>query len=109
MSGAVQSPVIDETVPVDVPPPTEKALDYYRTGNWLWAADQVWSFATLLVILGTGFSARLREWSMRIGRNWFFTVAVYWVLFTLLVGVPYAALIIATVRDGDATRGPDSV
>ena len=39
----------------------------------------------------------------------FWDVQHYGVLFTLLVGVPYAALIIATVRDGDATRGPDSV
>jgi Zn-dependent protease with chaperone function len=84
VSTAAQSPAIDETAPVAVPPPSEKALDYYRTGNWLWAADQVWSFATLLVILGTGFSARLRDWSRRVGRNWFFTVAVYWALFTVL-------------------------
>jgi len=75
---------VDETIRVDVPPPTEQALQYYRTGNWLWALDQVWSFLTLFVILGTGFSARLRNWSQRIGRHWYFTIAVYWVLFTLL-------------------------
>ena len=75
---------IAETVPVDVPEPTAKALQHHRSGIVLWVVDQVWSFATLFVILGTGFSARLRNWSERIGRNWFFTIAVYWVLFTLL-------------------------
>ena len=62
-------------VPVDVPEPTAKALQHHRSGIVLWVVEQVWSLATLFVILGTGFSARLRNWSKRIGRNWFFTVA----------------------------------
>ena len=84
VAAAVSGVAIDETASVVVPPPSEKAIAYYRSGNWLWALDQVWSFATLLLILGTGVSARLRDWAQRIGRNWFFTIAVYWVLFTIL-------------------------
>jgi hypothetical protein len=32
----------------------------------------------------------------------------YGMLLALLIGLPYAALIVATVADGHATRGPDS-
>jgi Zn-dependent protease with chaperone function len=53
----------------------------------------VWSFLILIVVLATGFSAKLRDWSQRIGRKWFFTLAVYFILFTLittLVDLPRA-------------------
>src|SRR5262245_9275804 len=68
---------VDETQRVDVPEPSEKALHYHRTGNVLWVVDQVWALLILVVILATGFSARLRDWSQRIGRRWFFTLVVY--------------------------------
>lgn len=81
------SAVIDETQPVDVPPPTGKALQYRASGNILWALDQVWSMLVLAVLLATGFSARLRDWSRRIGRTWFFTLAVYFILFTIITSI----------------------
>jgi STE24 endopeptidase len=81
---AVTTAAVDETEPVEVPPPTEKALQYYRSGNTLWVVDQTWSILLLAVMLATGFSARLRDWSQRIGRRWFFTLAVYWILFTIV-------------------------
>jgi Zn-dependent protease with chaperone function len=95
-AGAVQTPQepaataiapVDETQPVEVPPPTEKALQYHASGNILWAFDQVWSFAILIVLLATGFSARLRDWSQRIGRTWFFTLAIYFILFTIITSL----------------------
>jgi Zn-dependent protease with chaperone function len=87
------SAAVDETQPVEVPPPSEKALQYHASGNILWAVDQLWSFLILIVLLATGFSARLRDWSQRIGRKWFFTLAVYFILFnviTALVDLPRA-------------------
>jgi STE24 endopeptidase len=75
---------IDESTPVDVPAPSAKALDYYRTGNVLWTVDQVWTFLVFALILSTGFAATLRDRARRIGRNWFFTIAVYWILFTVV-------------------------
>jgi len=83
----VTTQAVDETQPVDVPAPSEKALQYYRSGNVLWVVDQAWSFALLLAILATGFSARLRDWSWRIGRKWFFALAVYFVLFNVLTSI----------------------
>jgi Zn-dependent protease with chaperone function len=86
-AGAATTADVDETPPVEVPPPTDKALQYHASGNVLWAFDQVWSFGILIVLLATGFSARLRDWSQRIGRKWFVTLAVYFILFTLITSV----------------------
>jgi STE24 endopeptidase len=88
---------VDESVAVDVPEPSAKALEYYRTGNVLWLADQAWTFLVFFLILSTGFAATLRNWAVRLGRNWFFTIAVYWILFTLVGFV--ADLPLAYYRD----------
>ncbi len=77
--------VSEDTVPV--PQPSEKALRYYRSGNVLWTLNTVWSLAALALLLWTGLSARLRDLARRIGRNWFFTIAIYGVLFTLVTFV----------------------
>src|SRR5205809_4011582 len=74
----------DEHAPVAVPPASEKAMAYYRSGNVLWVIDLVWSMAMLVVILATGFSAKLRDWSQRVGRRWLFTLVIYWLLFNII-------------------------
>ena len=76
-----------ETGPVAVPEPTEKALRHARSGDWLWVTEQLWGFLVPGVILFTGFSATLRDLARRIGRNWFFTIAAYFALFTLVTFV----------------------
>jgi Zn-dependent protease with chaperone function len=79
--------------PVAVPPATEKALRYYESGNWLWVIDTALGFLIPVAFVFTGFSARLRDLSRRLGRNWFFTLVVYFVFFTLisfLVGLPWS-------------------
>ena len=75
---------VSEATPVAVPPATPTALRYYTSGNRLWVLDQFVSIALLVVILFTGFSARLRNWARWIGRNWFFTIVVYFALFTIV-------------------------
>jgi STE24 endopeptidase len=80
---AVPSPV-GEATPVAAPPATPTALRYYASGNRLWVVDQVLSNVLLAVILFSGASAKLRAWAQRIGRNWFFTIVVYFALFTVL-------------------------
>ena len=77
----------DETAPVKVPEPTEQAMRYYRSGNVLWFVEQVWSIAVLILLLATGFSAALRNLAKRIGRNWFFTIVVYFALFTAVTTI----------------------
>jgi len=76
-----------ESAPVPVPAASDKALRYYASGNVLWIVDQVVSTALLAAMLFTGFSAVLRRWAQRLGRNWFFTLVVYFVLFTVITGV----------------------
>ena len=80
-----------ETGPVAVPEPSEKALRHARSGDWLWLTEQVWALLVPGVILFTGFSSKLRDVARRIGRNWFFTIIVYFALFvliTFIIGLP---------------------
>ena len=84
-------PPVSETTPVAVPPATPTALRYYTSGNRLWVLDQVVSIALLGLILFSGMSARLRALAQRIGRNWFFTIVVYFALFTIVTFVDYPA------------------
>jgi STE24 endopeptidase len=77
-------PPVSEAEPVAVPPATPTALRYYTSGNQLWVLDQVVSIVLLAVILFSGLSAKLRTWARRIGRDWFFTIVLYWTLFTIL-------------------------
>lgn len=79
------------TGPVAVPEPTEKALRYARSGDWLWLTDQIWGLLVPGVILFTGFSSKLRDVARRIGRNWLLTIVVYFALFALItfvIGLP---------------------
>ena len=77
----------DETAPVAVPEPSEQAMRYYRSGNVLWFVEQAWSIAVLVLLLATGVSASLRNAARRIGRNWFFTIVVYFALFTVVTTI----------------------
>jgi Zn-dependent protease with chaperone function len=78
------TPQSDQSAPVPVPEPSEKALAYHRGGNILWIFSTLWSLAVLAAYLFTGFSARLRNLAQRIGRRWFFVVGIYIVLLTLI-------------------------
>src|SRR5436189_762920 len=81
-SGRVFVP--DDTAPVPVPEPTEKALRFYRSGNVLWCIRTVWELSVPALILFTGFSARLRLWAERTTRYGLLTLAIYLVAFMAL-------------------------
>jgi Zn-dependent protease with chaperone function len=90
--GALGQPAA-ENGRVEVPPPSDKALRYYHTGNVLWLVDVGWDLLVPCLFLFTGFSARLGEWAHRLGRHWFFTVCIYGALFIvcmLLLQLPLA-------------------
>ena len=72
---------------VDVPLPTPLAINYYRSGNILWCIDQLWSFAIPGLILWTGFSARIKRFSQKVGKNRFFTFIFYVFFFFLIVTI----------------------
>jgi len=74
----------DESSSVAVPEMSEKAARYYRSGNWLWFFNVVWGFLLPVLFLFTGFSAWLSTWAQRLGRKWFFVIALYMVFFSLV-------------------------
>lgn len=80
-----QHSVAAERQRVPVPEASEKALRYYRSGNVLWIVGTLWGLAVPALLLFTGFSARLRDWSTVIGRRWLGTIAVYAVLYLAVV------------------------
>jgi Zn-dependent protease with chaperone function len=76
---------------VSVPEPSEKAVRYYQSGNVLWLALTAWGLVLPSFILLTGLSAQIRNLARRWGRNWFFTIEIYAIIFfslTYLLGFP---------------------
>ena len=71
--------------PVEIPPPSEKALSYYHTGNALWLFNTAWGILVPAVLLFTGLSAWIWSWAQRAGRKWFFSVGLYFLMFWILM------------------------
>jgi len=74
-----------DAAPIAVPEPSPKTLEYYRSGNVLWVAATLWGLLVPAAIFFSGLSARLRDWAQVVGRGWFFTIAVYVLLYLALV------------------------
>jgi Zn-dependent protease with chaperone function len=72
---------------VQVPEPSDKAIAYHRSGTIIWVFSTVWGLVLPAALLWTGFSARMRDWARAIGRKWFFVIAAYWVIFTVVTTV----------------------
>ena len=68
---------------VVVPEPSRLALQYYRSGNMLWAIEAAVGLIVPALLLFSGASSRLRNLAYRIGRRWLPSVLLYAVLFTL--------------------------
>ncbi len=81
----VATDVEADTGPVAVPEMTARATSYYRSGNWLWVLNRLLEVTLPAIILFTGLSARLRDGARAIGRNWYFTIGVYFALYTLIL------------------------
>jgi Zn-dependent protease with chaperone function len=80
-----------ECANVAVPEASEQAMNYYRSGNVLWILSQAWSLIVPLLILATGLSALLGRIANKWGKNWYFTIVAYLVLFfaiTQLLNLP---------------------
>lgn len=76
----------DPSTLVSVPAPSELALRYHTSGHLIWAVSQVLGLIVPLVILFTGFSARLRDVAARIAHGHFYpTMVVYLLLLSLLL------------------------
>jgi STE24 endopeptidase len=75
----------DEREPVAVPEPSEKAMRFYRGNNALWVLNRAWALLVTGGLAFSGSSALLRTAAQRIGKNWFFTVGTYVVLYLAAV------------------------
>jgi len=75
---------IDQTVPVAVPEPTAEALRFYRSGVWVWIANELIALAVPAAILLTGVSVRLRNAAFRVGRYWPIAAGLYLAAYFLL-------------------------
>ncbi len=84
---AARSSTADELAIVSVPEPSALALEYYRSGNWLWVINRLWAFVVPGVFVFSGLSARLRNLARRIGRGWFLTIGFYIVMFLAIMYV----------------------
>lgn len=63
---------------VPVPPATPEALAYHRDLDWFWLADQLFAFGIPVLLLITGWGARLCRWCGRVtGGRWFWTLALF--------------------------------
>ena len=70
--------------PVTVPEPSPKAVSFYHSTMLLIAAIILWSLLIPVGFLFTGFSAKLRSWAERPGRQWYVSYAIYCTAFCLI-------------------------
>ena len=65
---------------------TPDARRYNRIKRWLGMADAVIGFALLVVLLVTGWTARLRDWSYLVGaQHYFLAIFLYVLMFSLIM------------------------
>ncbi|MBS0624532.1 MAG: M48 family metallopeptidase [Verrucomicrobia bacterium] len=76
--------ILAQCAHVAVPEPSEEAVRFYQSGNVLWIVQQAWSLIIPLLFLMKGFTGKLGSIAKSWGRNWFFTIAVYIVLFVAI-------------------------
>jgi len=86
------SPLKPAVAPVEVPDPSAKALAYYNSGIVLWWISLLWQLAILCLFLFTGLSSWIRLLARRIGRKWFFTFAIYFLIFSVVDYLLYLPL-----------------
>lgn len=70
--------------PVAVPEPSSKAVSFYHSTMLLIALVILWNLLILVGFLFTGFSAKLRSWAEQVGRQWYFSYAIYCAAFCLI-------------------------
>jgi Zn-dependent protease with chaperone function len=73
----MEDELAEQRAPVEVPPPTPAAVQYYRTGHWVWAASTLLGIAIPALILCSGFAVRLRNAAERILRFWPLAAALF--------------------------------
>ena len=73
--------------PVAIPEPTSEAISFYKSGNILWIVQLLWSLAIPALIVFSGFSVKLRNFSQSIIKQWMGKTALFTLFFLLIVTV----------------------
>ena len=75
-----------DTTPTPPMADTPEARRYNRIKRWLGMADAVIGFLLLVVLLVTGWTARLRDWSYHLGgQHYFLAIFLYVLWFSLIM------------------------
>jgi STE24 endopeptidase len=85
LAEALAPPATDELEPVAVPEPSALALQFHRNNNWLWAFNNVWAVFVTGALAFSGFSARLRNLALRLGKNWFFAIGLFVIMYLAIL------------------------
>lgn len=72
---------------VAVPPPTPEAVSFYKSGNILWFAQNLWGLVIPALILFTGFAAKLRGVCDRITQKWLWNTALFALIYLLITTI----------------------
>lgn len=71
-----------------VPPPSEKALRYHRSGTLIWVTEQLLGLLLPAALLFSGLSARLRALAGEVAKGHFYpTLLIYFALLSLLLSI----------------------
>jgi STE24 endopeptidase len=69
---------------VAVPEPSAKAVSHFHSILVILPIIIAWNLFFPALFLFTGLSAKLRSWSEKVGRNWYFAFCIYCFLFGLI-------------------------
>jgi STE24 endopeptidase len=78
---------VDESRPVEVPEPSEKAVRYARGNLALWFVNHLWAVLVPTFVFVSGLAVKMRDLAVRIGRRWPIAVAIFIVLYLGLVAL----------------------
>ena len=73
--------------PISVPPPTEAAISFYKSGNILWGVKQLLALLFPLIVLLSGLSKKMVTFSHFLGKNKFFTFILFIFFYSLLIAI----------------------
>jgi Zn-dependent protease with chaperone function len=72
---------VDKCADVVVPEASEQAMQYYKSGNFLWIVKQAWGLIVPLLFLLWGFTGKLSQFAHRCGKKWYFAIVIYLIFF----------------------------
>lgn len=85
--------IVNEANKVMVPNATEKALLNQKIIKCFWILDLVWGLALPIMFIVTGLSDRISDFSKRVGKKFFFSIAIYFAISYTLYFIAYIPLV----------------